>query len=105
MEWKKKQWIRCDFGPMRGEDGEVKPSYCFYKIRNIQPVKGTFTICYPAYVFSLDDGSVIIGKEKAPFYGKASPLSGKDAVYVNKILAEHPLAFAILSPEKDRLGD
>lgn len=95
MNWKKGQWVRFNTF-VRSQDGDWQETHCFYKIKGIQRAKETFSVEFPAgYRFSLNDGSVIYNKEKAPWIGNIVPLSPKEETWIAKHVAESPNCFFI----------
>ena len=93
--WSSDQWVRFDSYDFERDQngkhtGNTMPTHCYYKIRNFQPVKGTFSVMYPlGYRFSIDDGS-LVHEGKKSLAAKVSPLSPEDEAWVKERLAENP---------------
>ena len=104
MDVRRGQWVRFDCFKLVEDDkgkytGELASIHCYYRIMGISKAKGMFTVEYPDYVFSLDDGSVLYGDEKCPHVGSVSPLNIEDMIWLNEVLNESPQAIMIEANE------
>jgi len=91
MEWKRGQWIRCNFTALARIDKDDKgnlvpvfePRHCFYKIMSLSKSRGIFFTSH--YTFSSDDGAIMHNGEKASHYGFATALSDEEAECLKKM--------------------
>jgi hypothetical protein len=103
--WSSGQWVRFNYYNLERDQngkytGNTIPSYCFYKIRNFQIAKGTFSVIFPeGYLFNIEDGSLVDRGEKQEKL-KVSPLSPDDEAYVKEHLAIKPDMIMLRRPKR-----